>query len=209
MKEKRMIEDYEVLQSVHIGGREVIVAESQERSPDEGYLLASGRNGIIGVQFSDCVVSSDYAEIMQLFGQRVSDVSKEIAPELHKPDEQGIPTTRLTEADCTHVSYSESIENKVVVIDADVLRPEYRKQAHQLHLCVGGFGSYGNSRGSACYCKSLYDGSEARYERSDVIGVIAPDKLPAWAKPEYERLTGAEKEAESTSPTRIKRIEAR
>ena len=66
----------------------------------------------------------------------------------------------------------------------------------QLQLCTSGSGAYPNSRGTACYCTELYSGQRARFERSDILGVIAPEDLPKWAK-HYLELRQAEKERNS------------
>ena len=94
---------------------------------------------------------------------------------------------------------------KLVVLKADrrdltarpeVLRREYRHATCQLQLCTSGSGAYPNSRGTACYCTELYSGQRARFERSDILGVIAPEDLPKWAK-HYLELRQAEKERNS------------
>ncbi len=41
-----------------------------------------------------------------------------------------------------------------------------------------------------------YSGQRARFERSDILGVIAPEDLPKWAK-HYLELRQAEKERNS------------
>ena len=84
--------------------------------------------------------------------------------------------------DCTPVTWEDAIENKVVVIKGNILRPEFRHANHQLMLCTGGFGAQANARGRTCYCISLFDGRQTSYYRSDVLGVIEPEKLPEWAK---------------------------
>ena len=98
--------------------------------------------------------------------------------------------------DCEQVSYQEDIRGKVVVIRPEVLRREYRHATCQLQLCTSGSGAYPNSRGTACYCTELYSGQRARFERSDILGVIAPEDLPKWAK-HYLELRQAEKERNS------------
>ena len=37
-------------------------------------------------------------------------------------------------------------------------------------------------RGSAVFCKNLYDGKNTRYERMDVLGEVKPERMPDWAK---------------------------
>ena len=82
-----------------------------------------------------------------------------------------------------------------------MLRPEYRRATCQLHLCNGGFGASPNSRGSACSCTELYSGKTSRFERSDILGVIAPENLPKWAK-HYLECIRQERQAEKKSKDR-------
>lgn len=76
----------------------------------------------------------------------------------------------------------------MIVIKPQVFRPEYRSATHQLQLCTGGFGACANSRGSAVFVKSLYNGKEDRFERSEVLGTIEPKNLPEWAKKAYSKM---------------------
>ena len=80
-------------------------------------------------------------------------------------------------------------------IKQEVLRPEYRRATSQLQLCTGGFGASPNSRGTACYCTELYSGKTSCFQRSDILGTIAPEKLPEWAKHYLEIVRQAEKKA--------------
>ena len=102
-----------------------------------------------------------------------------------------VDTTPIYADGCTVISSEDSIKNKVVVIRADVFKPEYQIATMQLQLCTGGFGCVPHSRGSACFCTNLYSGKESRYERRDILGVIEKDKLPDWAK---ERLEAVQRE---------------
>lgn len=47
---------------------------------------------------------------------------------------------------------------------------------------TGGFGASANARGSAVFCKNLYDGKNTRFERMDVLGEVKPECMPDWAK---------------------------
>ena len=51
-----------------------------------------------------------------------------------------------------------------------------------IFLVTGGFGASANARGSAVFCKNLYDGKNTRYERMDVLGEVKPERMPDWAK---------------------------
>ncbi len=65
---------------------------------------------------------------------------------------------------------------KVVVINAEVNRYEYRHSAYQLVLVDGGHGALRGGRGQAVFGTSLADGKHARWERCDVLGEIKPEK---------------------------------
>lgn len=47
---------------------------------------------------------------------------------------------------------------------------------------TGGFGASANARGSAVFCRNLYDGKDTCYERMDVLGEVKTDRMPDWAK---------------------------
>ena len=99
-----------------------------------------------------------------------------------------VDKTPLTAEDCEAVDYRQSIKDKVVVIKADIFKPEYRISVNQLCLCTGGFGSSANSRGTACFCTNLYTGESVQFKRQDVLGTIEKDKLPDWAKEGLEKV---------------------
>ena len=103
----------------------------------------------------------------------------------------------VTEKDCTLITSEDDLNNQVVVIRADVLRPEYRSARYQLRLCTGGFGASPHSRGSACYCKDLVTGKNSRFERRDILGVMEPDELPQWVYDGLDGLRQAERKLAS------------
>lgn len=74
------------------------------------------------------------------------------------------------------------LEEQIIVIKADVLRPEYRTQAHQIVRCKGGNGSYANARGSAVFCNCFWDDKSTRFERQDVQGILKSIYYPDWLK---------------------------
>ena len=63
-------------------------------------------------------------------------------------------------------------------------------------LCTGGFGAQPNARGRSCFCTSLYDGHDTKFYRQNIIGTIAAEDLPEWAKPGYDKALTAQKKAE-------------
>ena len=179
-EEKRMAGDYKIIQAFHIGDREVVIGENTNAAPDERFMCAYCERNEIFALHSEVMVSDDYTEIVQLFGQRIVDQARKVQQELFKPSFQGIDNDPITE--CNQITYKDDLHNRVVVIKPDVLRREYQHATHQLVLVTGGFGASPNSRGSACFCVNLYTGESGRFERQDILGTLNEDQLPKWAQ---------------------------
>lgn len=179
--ETRMAGDYEIIQAFHIGDREIVLGENQNAAPEDRYMCAYCDRNEIFALYNDVMVSDDFCEISKLYAQRLVEQAEKTRVALNTPKIQGIPNEPLTTADCNPISRADDLNDKIVVIKADVLRREYRKATNQIKLCTGGFGASPNSRGSACFCVDLYSGTTSRYERSDVLGTLEPEQLPKWA----------------------------
>ena len=185
MKDVRMARNYKILHAFEIGHKEFVVGEDLTASPDERYLVADYENNGLFERYVNALVSNDYAEISKIFAERIKNEAELVIEEISKIE---VDTTPIYADGCTVVKAEDSIKNKVVVIRADVFKPEYQIATMQLQLCTGGFGCEPNSRGSACFCTNLYSGKESRYERRDVLGVIEKDKLPEWAKQRFDEI---------------------
>lgn len=180
--DKRMAGDYEILHCLHIGDTEVVIGEIPNAAPEERYMCAYCQQNELMALYNDVQVSGDFCEIVKLYGERLSQQAEKTRVALLTPKSHGIDLTPLTKADCTPLSYDHDLNNKVVVIRPEVLRREYQMATRQIKLCIGGFGAYPNSRGSACYCVDLYSGKTARFERWDILGTLEAEQLPQWAK---------------------------
>lgn len=187
MEEKRMAGNYEVTTAFEIGTKEIIIGEDKTAAPDERFVVANYENNGIFERYVDALVGGDYAEIVKIFAERVKNEAEQVMDEKSKIS---VDMTPITKDGCQVLEADDRIKNKVVVIRADVFKPEYQIATKQLQLCTGGFGAEPNSRGSACFCTNIYSGKEARFERSDVLGIIEKEDLPDWAK---ERLDEVQK----------------
>lgn len=187
MEEKRMAGNYEVTTAFEIGTKEIIIGEDKTAASDERFVVANYENNGIFERYVDALVGGDYAEVVKIFAERVKNEAEKVIDEKSKIS---VDMTPITEEGCQVLEADDRIKNKVVVIRADVFKPEYQISTKQLQLCTGGFGAEPNSRGSACFCTNIYSGKEARFERSDVLGIIEKDDLPDWAK---ERLDEVQK----------------
>lgn len=182
MDDKRMIGDYTVLNSMYVGHKEIAICENPKADKGERYLCCYIESVVVFERYTEALVSDDFAEIAKVFGERIASAAEEIIKETELANERLGENTEVLKDKCTPVTFEDSLENKVVVIKGNILRPEFRHAAHQLMLCTGGFGAQPYARGRTCYCISLYDGKKTSYYRSDILGVIEQDKLPKWAK---------------------------
>ena len=182
MDEKRMVGDYTVINSMYIGHREIILGENPKAASGEKYVCCYAERVLFYEQYLEAQVSDDFAEIVKLYGERVTQAADEIMKETEKVTSEIGMNDEITAKDCKPISQDDAIEDKVIVIRGNVLRPEFRHASHQLMLCTGGFGAQKNARGRTCYCISLYSGKQTSFYRGDVLGVMDKRALPEWAK---------------------------
>ncbi len=186
---------YEVKTALHIGDREIIIAEDMNEPEGLFYMKAEyTENGIVG-QYDRIIYSSEYIEVMSHFAASVERQIAAIRETL--PEYAPMP---ITPDKCHPHDYSEDLNGKVVAIKASSLRPEYRREDVQLVCVTGGNGARGNARGNAVFCYHLNDGRQTRFERYDVMGVVK--ELPDWAR---ERLAvlQSEREAKKAPPHEV------
>lgn len=180
--EKRMAGDYEIIHAMHIGDREIVIGENPNAAVGAKYMCAIGERNEICVLYNQVMISDGFADIVKLYGDRVS---QQAAKTLSVLDSLGITDEErrlVPKEDYLPIYYEDDLHNKVVVIRPEVLRPEYHQAPYQLRLCTGGFGASPKSRGTACFCKNLITGESSRFERLDIAGIMPADKLPDWAK---------------------------
>ena len=141
MEKKRMVGDYTVLNSMYIGHKEIILGENLKAESGERYLCCYAERILFYDQYLEAVVSDDFAEIVKLYGERMTQAADEIIKESEKVASEIGLNDEITATDCKPISPDDAIEDKVIVIRGNVLRPEFRHASHQLMLCTGGFGA--------------------------------------------------------------------
>ena len=191
--EKHMAGDYEIKESVHIGGKDIIIGENLNDPDGNYYLVAYCERSDFFERFTDCLVSNNYAETAELFAQRVSKAAKMLCEERDKLPESA--EVILTEKDCEPLE-RQNLKGKVIVIRPDVLYSERQNAARQLYIAIAGNGLSADNFGTGVYCTNLYSKRETRFERYDVLGIIEPEKLPEWAKKGYEEIQKSRKNKE-------------
>lgn len=183
---KRMVDTYEVKHAIHVGDKEILFLVDEEITSCPYIVCNCSWDNPLGVdQYSDAMGSADYLEMMTEFTERVRKQLEAGKAERHKIT---VPLQPFTLKHCIPNDYKESIENKVVIICPECLRPEYRTADKQLVLAIGGFGAHGNSRGRAVYTVNLYSGKESRWNREDILGTLKPEYMPDWAKERLKQI---------------------
>lgn len=183
-EEKRMAGDYEITAAFHIGDKEVVMGENPA-NPDERYMVGYCEKNEIFASYGIVLTSENHADIAKQFGECISKQAGLVQKQI---GEMKISITVIHKEDCIPDSYDESIVGKVIAIKPSILYSEFQRADRQLYLVKGGFGAEAKSRGSAVFCKNIYDGKETRFERSDVMGEVKPDRLPGWAKEKLNAL---------------------
>lgn len=188
--EKRMIHSYEVVSSLKIGEKEVVLAMDEKNTDGERYMTCFVECNELFELYHESMVSDDYAEIAKIYGSRIAN---EAELWMEQAKKLGIPISIITANDCIPDHYSHDLNGKIIAIDAKHLRPEFQRADKQLYLVYGGFGASPNSRGSAVFCTNLYSGRNTRMERYQVLGEVKPECMPEWAREKAEALKRAEK----------------
>ncbi len=185
-EEKRMVDTFEVKHAIHIGDKEVLFCEDNTNT-DYPYMVCNCTwDNPLGVdQFFEAKASADYLEMMTEFTDRIQAQLEVFREERNKIS---VPLQPFMPQQCTLKDYGVNIENKVVVIRPERLRPEYCTADKQLVLATGGFGAHANSRGRAVYTVNIYSGKESRWNREDILGIIKPEHLPDWAKERLKQI---------------------
>lgn len=186
--EKRMIGNYAVEQSIHIGKKEVVFCVDKRAEHPYVVCYCDYNNPFSAPWPTEAVGTEDYLEAMQLFCDRVQAQIEQTRAEQEKFK---FDPTPFTVADCIPDMRNKSIVGKVVVINAEPKRYEYQHAAYQLVLAEGGNGATGG-RGQAVFGTCLATGEHSRWERYDVLGEIKPERMPQWAKDALKTIQNAQ-----------------
>ena len=113
---KRMLGDYEIIHSLYIGDREIVVGDNPNAPKDERYICMNLQHLDVFLKPEVAVVSDDFTEIIQEYGNRLAAQAEKTRPLVMKPKIQGIDTHVLTEKDCRRIDSSDNLNGKIIVI---------------------------------------------------------------------------------------------
>ena len=173
--------NYRICGAVTIGHKELVWGENPSAGPGQRYLCAYHETNELFSRYVDCMVSDDYAEIIQLFGQRMVEETRALQKEVEQLKASGVSVEPITMEQCVPDDPADSLVGRVVVMRPEILRAEFQRPDCQVFLVTGGFGAQGNARGRKVFCTNLYHGRNEVFFRSDVLGTLRPECTPPWA----------------------------
>ena len=141
---KRMIENFEVIHSLQIGAREVVVGVS----PEQEFMCCFCTQDGMNEYYAEAMASDDYLEIMELYTDRLKG---QVAALQAQRNTLHIPLNLLNSEQCFPLNDNDDITGKVVAVKPSSLRYEYRRADCQLILVTNGSGARGYSRGTSVY----------------------------------------------------------
>ena len=93
-----------------------------------------------------------------------------------------------------HRVYAGDYEGKVLILRPDVLQEDHWSPRDQLWLATGGAGCTVGKLGRTVFATCLGDGEQARFDRSDFIGILDKQFLPDWAAEKLAELRGPQEQ---------------
>src|ERR1035437_5217244 len=106
-EEKRMAGDYEIINAIHIGDKEVVFGIDNRNEFGLKYLCSYHTANEILERYDENMVSGNYLEIMRLFCERVTKQIEEVRTEQEKVT---VPMEVITADMCYPNDYTQSIE---------------------------------------------------------------------------------------------------
>jgi len=189
--EKRMIDKFEIIHSLQMGAREVVVGVS----PEQEFMCCFCTQDGMREYYTEAMASDDYLEIMELYTDRLKG---QVAALQAQRKTLHIPLDVLGKEHCFPLLDSDDITGKVVAVKPSAMRYEYRRADCQLILVTNGSGARGYSHGTSVYGVNVFTGrKDGRWARLDILGEVRPECLPQWAKdrlPVIERGRALERE---------------
>ena len=184
-EEKEIInEHYEVVSSMNIGGKRMILAVSNDKEEQYPYLKCIYTENELFGTYESVIASDSYPEAIKLYADDIKAEAVQLELNQRAMGDAALPCYKPDEV--RPVYFTDNIIGKVVAVEEKYLSNGYKDRGHQLYYVVGGSGAYPNSRGQACFSYDLYNGKKERVERYEVMGYMREEELPEFAKKTLE-----------------------
>lgn len=175
--EKRYVGGYEVINSVHIGDKELLLGENMKDSEGKLYMTCYAEQNFIAEVYTEATVSDNFLEIAEVFADRLKE---QVTNTLDAQDKICKARKIITADMCNTDIFNENLIGKILVVNASELRPEYRTDINQIFICENGNGANPNGHGSSLYGDHLAMGKRAMFYRCDILGELKPEYYPEW-----------------------------
>lgn len=192
MESKRMAGDYTIILSTTTLTGECVIGENINAKPGFEYMVADYRSNELFGNYENIMYSDKYDEILQLYGERITDAAKEFCRNRETLEKKFGDILPIQKSLCQPVSYEDNILNKIAVISPEKLKRGCINSANQIILITGGFGASSNSRGQKVYAKNIASGENEEWTRQDIMGIISFDNLPLWAQNKLQQMKNLE-----------------
>lgn len=181
---------YTIREAIWFAGRDIVIGEKldakgpfsvlgEKIDTEKPFVVAERLQTSIYVQYSDAQTFNSYLEAFENIADRI----KEKVNEIKKYRAAcGIQDHYLTEDICIEGSMKCNYQNQYVLIKAECLAPEFRVEQYQIMKAESGNGCSPDAIGQSVFGMNLFEERDVRYDRSDIAGIIDPEKMPAWAK---------------------------
>ncbi len=179
-REIRKAGNYNIINSIHIGDKELLLGENMEEKDGYFYMTCFSERDDLFERFSEVLTGNNFLEIAEIYSDRLKEQIEKT-----KASEKDMPKGIITGEMCDSIT-DKNLEGEIIVIDPKVLRPEYQTEAHQIVRCTGGNGARPATRGSAVFCDYLYKDNSTRFERYDVLGILKKEYYPEWLNQKLE-----------------------
>lgn len=175
----RIVGGYEIKNSVFIGEKELLLGVNMNDSEGKFYMTCYAERNFILEVYKDAIVSDNFLEIADIFSDRLK---TQVRNTIDAQDKICKDRKMITSEMCKTNIFSENLIGKILVVNAEALRPEYRTDINQIIFCKGGNGANPDGHGMSIYADYLATGIKTQFDRSDILGELKPEHYPEWAE---------------------------
>jgi len=188
MEQGRIIDGFEVVHSIRLEAVNHLVAQNTASEEERYRIYKVGSPNTLGLADCETVYEHhDYLDVMREYTRRLGVALDSLGLDRVYRGSPVFDDYPIRAEDCFPEDMD--LKDQVIAVKARSLAPEYRVASHQLYIATGGFGCSPESRGRAVYCKNIYDGgNDVRFDRENILGVVKPESIPAWAKEKVAKL---------------------
>ncbi len=175
----RIVGGYEIRNAVYIGDKELLLGVNMNDSEGKFYMTCYAERNFIVEVYTNAVVSDNFLEIADIYADRLKE---QIGNTIETQDKINKDRKMITPEMCKTDIFSENLIGKILVVNAEALRPEYRTDINQIIFCKNGNGASPNGHGMSIYADYLATGTKTQFDRSDILGELKPEYYPEWAE---------------------------